>query len=305
MKQKSVISILLVLAAFIAASWLGKTFIETASSGELITGRLGVAAYVAFIALNAVIVAPVGAVSLIPLATEIWGMIPTALLNIVGWTIGSIVAFGIARIFGRPYAERLAGAKNLNKTEKYFPRKNLFWNVVLLRMVLPVDILSYALGIFSTMRLSSYTLATLIGVTPFAFVFSYAAALPLAYQLGLGAAIIAFVAGINVLLARRAAREGRAGETIITMYYWAGEKLGIKIRNSCAECDINHGILEDMQQKEFKDKAVRVVFKPWLSNLWESLLYGGWHAPVVIVNGRLFSQGIVIDRRKLSEMALV
>lgn len=204
MKQKNVISILLVLAAFIAVSWFGKTFLETMFPNELLTGRLGVVAYVAFVALNAVIVAPVGAVPLIPLATEVWGMVPTAFFNVIGWTIGAIVAFGIARVFGRPYVEHMVGAKNLDKTEKYFPRENLFWNVVLLRMVLPVDILSYAVGIFSTMRLSSFTLATFIGVMPFAFVFSYAATLPLAYQLGAASVIIVFVVGVNVWLARRA-----------------------------------------------------------------------------------------------------
>lgn len=206
--KNNVISILVILAAFIVASWLGKTFIETAFQSELLTGRFGVVAYVVFVTLNAVIVAPVGAVPLIPLATEIWGMVPTALFNIIGWTIGSIIAFGIARVFGRPYVERLVGAKNLDKSEKYFPQNALFWNVVLLRMILPVDILSYGLGLFSTLRLSSYTLATLIGVTPFAFIFSYAATLPLTYQLSGAAAIVALVVTINALLIRRAARQG-------------------------------------------------------------------------------------------------
>jgi len=37
----------------------------------------------------------------------------------------------------------------------------------LLRMVLPVDILSYALGLFSNISFIRYMLATIIGVTPF------------------------------------------------------------------------------------------------------------------------------------------
>lgn len=87
----------------------------------------------------------------------------------------------------------------------------------------------------------------------------------------------------------------------ITMFYWAGEKFGIKIKNSCKECDMNHGILEDMKQKEFKGRHIAIEFKPWLTHLWEALFYGGWHAPVVVVNGRLFSQGVVVDRGKLAE----
>ncbi len=86
------------------------------------------------------------------------------------------------------------------------------------------------------------------------------------------------------------------------MYRWAGSKFGITIKNECEECEINTGILEDMRQKEFLGKPVEIEKKPWLTHLWESLRHGGWHAPVVIVDGRLFSQGVVLDRDKLAEL---
>lgn len=85
----------------------------------------------------------------------------------------------------------------------------------------------------------------------------------------------------------------------ITMYVWAGSKFGITIKSECKECDINSGILEDMKQREFTGKQLVVEIKPWLTYIWESLRYGGWYAPVILVNGKLFSQGIVIDRKKL------
>lgn len=87
----------------------------------------------------------------------------------------------------------------------------------------------------------------------------------------------------------------------ITMYRWAGKKFGIKIRNECEECEINTGILEDMEKKEFSIWPIKIEIKPWLTNFWESLFHGGWHAPVILVNGRIFSQGIVINRDKLYE----
>lgn len=90
----------------------------------------------------------------------------------------------------------------------------------------------------------------------------------------------------------------------ITMYRWAGSKFGIKIKNECEECEINTGILDDIKQKEFLGKPVIIEKKPWLTHLWESLWYGGWHAPVVIVNGKLFSQGVVVDRDKLVQRVL-
>jgi len=50
-------------------------------------------------------------------------------------------------------------------------------------MTVPVDVLSYVLGLFSRMKSAPYFFATLIGVAPFAFVFAYAGTLPFLYQM--------------------------------------------------------------------------------------------------------------------------
>lgn len=84
------------------------------------------------------------------------------------------------------------------------------------------------------------------------------------------------------------------------MFYWGGEKYGIKIKSDCEECDINTVILREMEKNEFADKPVEVIIKPWLSNIWTSLKSGGWHAPVILVNNKVFSQGVVTDREGLS-----
>ena len=59
-----------------------------------------------------------------------------------------------------------------------------------------------------------------------------------------------------------------------------------------------------MKKKEFAGKPVIIEIKPWLTHIFESLRRGGWHAPVILVNGKLFSQGIVIDRDKLNQRVL-
>jgi len=77
------------------------------------------------------------------------------------------------------------------------PHQNLFWSVVLLRMALPVDVLSYGIGLFSKMSFSTYFWATLIGVVPFSFIYAYVGSLPVWYQvaiLGVGGAV--FVSGL-------------------------------------------------------------------------------------------------------------
>ena len=40
-------------------------------------------------------------------------------------------------------------------------------------MIIPADILSYALGLFSSVGLIPYTIGTIVGVSYFSFVFAY------------------------------------------------------------------------------------------------------------------------------------
>ena len=80
------------------------------------------------------------------------------------------------------------------------PENNLFLTIIFFRMVVPVDGLSYFLGLFSKISFKSYTLATIIGITPFAFVFAYAGGLNIYYQLG--ALAIAFLIFIIAILIR-------------------------------------------------------------------------------------------------------
>lgn len=80
--------------------------------------------------------------------------------------------------------------------------------------------------------------------------------------------------------------------TKITIYRWAGKKWRLRIRSECSECD-----LTVQQVRKFRaahpDWPVELEVKPWLDHMWESLRAGGWHAPVVLVNGHLVSQGRV------------
>lgn len=130
----------------------------------------------------AVVVAPVSTLPLIPLAVGMWGWIITGALSIIGWIIGSQIAFYLARRYGKNLVQRFVSLERFNAFEKRLSTNNLFWTVVLLRMTVPVDILSYALGLFSNMTSRSYFLATVIGITPFAFIFSYLGSLSPGFQ---------------------------------------------------------------------------------------------------------------------------
>ena len=140
----------------------------------------------------------ISAIPLFPIASALWGENITALLGVLGWTIGAVIAFVIARKYGVAIVGKMIPLKKLYKFEKKIPTGNLFFTVVFIRMVLPIDGLSYVLGLFSKMSLKSYTLATVIGLIPFCFVFAYLGAIPVYYQIiflmiGLGVFLIGFL----------------------------------------------------------------------------------------------------------------
>lgn len=166
-------------------------------------GVWGAPLYV-LIVVVAIVIPPIGVGFLLPVAANVWGPLQGAFLGILGWTIGAQIAFWLARRFGKPLVKRVVSLEKIESMEKYAHSKHIFWSVVLLRMSFPVDLLSYALGLFSGMGYWKYLLATVIGVTPFGILFSYAAVLPLEYQIT--ATIIsgiAFVLGIYFIMRGR------------------------------------------------------------------------------------------------------
>ena len=94
-------------------------------------------------------------------------------VSIIGWTLGAIAAFLIARHAGRPLLEKFVDLRKIKKYEAYIPEHNIFVWLVVLRMIVPVDVLSYAIGLLSSIRLPIYALATFVGVVPFSFILSY------------------------------------------------------------------------------------------------------------------------------------
>jgi uncharacterized membrane protein YdjX (TVP38/TMEM64 family) len=125
-----------------------------------------------FALILSVVVAPF-TMPLFLIAGGIFGSLAASLYNIIGWSVGAIIAFLLARFLGRPVLSKFVSLKSIDKYEKKIPEKLEFFGVVLLRMVLPVDLLSYALGFFSKISFFNYTVATIIGITPFAILFAY------------------------------------------------------------------------------------------------------------------------------------
>lgn len=140
---------------------------------------LGAGIYFVLVAASVVLL-PFSSLPLLPFATQNFGVLLTALLSAAGWWVGCLIAFQIAR-FGRRYLERITSMEAVDRIEDKIPDDVGFGGIVVLRMILPVDVVSFALGLLKRLRFRTYAVASLIGILPFAFVMSYAGG-----QLGAG-----------------------------------------------------------------------------------------------------------------------
>ncbi|MBI5004878.1 MAG: TVP38/TMEM64 family protein [Candidatus Lloydbacteria bacterium] len=186
MSLKEIGIAVLVIALFIGASAAVQEYADFFVNIPFALGMEGMIVYVA-ITIVAVVIAPVSTLPLLPVAVGLWGSLAAALLSVLGWTVGAVVAFFLARCFGRPVVHRFVDLHKVEQFEKALPEQHVFWSLVFLRMALPVDVLSYAVGLFTKIRFLTYFSSTLLGILPFAFIFSYAATLPPHYQLVAGA----------------------------------------------------------------------------------------------------------------------
>lgn len=82
----------------------------------------------------------------------------------------------------------------------------------------------------------------------------------------------------------------------VTLYRWAGQFGPFKVKIPCGECTLTKDILEDTFVNELSDVPITLKIKDWLSCWWEPLKYGAWHAPIVIVEGKVVSQGEALNR---------
>ena len=85
----------------------------------------------------------------------------------------------------------------------------------------------------------------------------------------------------------------------LILYRYAGKFLIFRIKNRCQECDITYVILQRLLAEQLHGKLVSLEIVPWLDNFWKVIWRGGWHAPILTVNGKVFSQGKVPDIPKL------
>ncbi|MEM7195067.1 MAG: glutaredoxin domain-containing protein [Pseudomonadota bacterium] len=87
----------------------------------------------------------------------------------------------------------------------------------------------------------------------------------------------------------------------ITIYRWAGSWGPFKVNIPCGECSLTLDVVKDTIKNELDGIPVTLRTKDWLSCWWEALFKGGWHAPIVMVDGRIVSQGKALNRGVLTQ----
>lgn len=85
----------------------------------------------------------------------------------------------------------------------------------------------------------------------------------------------------------------------ITVYPITGRQLFFRVPHSwCEECDLT---IRTARRVAEQVGDVEVTVKPWFNHLFDVLRRGGWHAPVLTIDGEIFSQGIVPDEDELRQ----
>lgn len=138
--------------------------------------KCGIFAPIFFVLLQAIqVVIPIlpGAVGCV-YGVIFWGPLNGFILNYVGICIGSIMAFVIARKYGRNFVEKMTGGKFYNKYSKYLLKENQFEKLFALLIFLPFapdDFLCYLAGV-SKMPIKRFTLIILLGKPAAIFLYS-------------------------------------------------------------------------------------------------------------------------------------
>ncbi|MBI2888102.1 MAG: hypothetical protein HYY02_12985 [Chloroflexi bacterium] len=90
----------------------------------------------------------------------------------------------------------------------------------------------------------------------------------------------------------------------VVVYRVTGKQLFFTVPDRvCEECDLTVAIARRAVDKAGPGIAELTV-KPWLNAFFEALLKGGWHPPVVTVEGRIVSQGVVPQQKAVEEAIL-
>lgn len=88
----------------------------------------------------------------------------------------------------------------------------------------------------------------------------------------------------------------------IIIYRFTGKQGLFTIpKDWCEECDILISLIKNMVKESKAEDMVKLIIRPWFLWAWLPFLrYLAWHAPILIINKRLISQGIVPRKKDVA-----
>lgn len=111
----------------------------------------------------------ISSLPLLPVAGAVWGFFLGGIYATAGWWFGGLLAFMVARKWGRPILEKYISFGKLDSWEEQVPNDINFWGIVFARIILPPGIPSYVVGLMEHISFTQFALASLVGGIPISF----------------------------------------------------------------------------------------------------------------------------------------
>lgn len=203
-KIKAVIQVSIIVFLFLLVSYIVQTNMGFFENLILGNEAWGILIYTLIIIVETII-APLTSIPLIPIISAIYGWFVAGIIAYLGWFLGSVIIFYICRKWGKPFVKKFVSLESIERMERSISKEEEMGALILLRMTLPADIVSYALGLFSGISWKTYLISTLIGFLPFTFAIAYVGSLPFVYQI-LGAIVLAIVVITGIYFRKRKKR---------------------------------------------------------------------------------------------------
>ena len=200
---------LLVVGLFAAGLWTAQAYREPIEAALQTHAVVGVGVFLASTVV-AVLLPMLSNLALVPLAVVAWGPAWTATLLLLGWLGGAMASFAVGRHAQGWLLSRAPSLRRHADIDRLIAPDHRIGSLMLLRMTFPVDILSYALGLFSRRTTArENAVSTVFGAAPFACVFAWFPTLDTAVQGG----VFVASAGVFLVYARWVLRRRPPGST--------------------------------------------------------------------------------------------
>lgn len=162
-----------VVLLFAAGLWLTRQYAGPLGSALADHSVLGAGVFF-LSAVVAVLMPMLTNLPLVPLAVLAWGPWLSAAILLLGWVVGAGLSFLLGRHARHTILQRFPSVQRHAEIDRLIHPRHRLMSLVMLRMTFPVDVLSYALGLFSRRTTLPENLAsTALGGAPFAVLFAW------------------------------------------------------------------------------------------------------------------------------------